>query len=739
MSNLNRSRAIVFLVIVGLIVVMLPLSVQARTSPPIKTSAQTVPDGLDGAVKAALRSNYRPMQFPSTQQAKLLASDKSDNDYFGNAVSISGDGNTVVVGAGNESDSGTSQNGATYIFTRMGGNWTEHTKLLAFDKENETRFGDSVSISNNGDTILVGAVGRNNNGVQNTRTAYVYNRIGDVWTYQSKLIADVVSQASYGIAVSLSGDGNTALVGAGNDGIFPNANGSVFVFRRVQGFWIQSTKLLASDGANYDNFGRSVSLSFDGGTALIGADGTSDGSTLMNGAAYVFTRSGEIWTQQAKLFASDKESNSQFGWKVSISGDGYNLLIGANRKSDNGTSFNGAAYSFVRVGDVWTQQAKLLANDKADFEHFGFSVSLSFDGNTALVGARGIINDQTLKEGSAYTFTRNGELWTQQAKLLASDRVIDDGFGISVVLNATGSTALIGAFGTSDNGTTHNGAAYIFTGELFTPTVTPAPPLVDTIGVYKNGVFFLRNSNTNGLADITTLFGGDPSDLPVAGDWNGDGVDTIGVYRGATGVYFLSDSNTVPSVTFNPVFGNPGDTPFAGKWTADMTHDGIGVYRNSNGILYQKKTLITGFSDFFAVFGNPGDQGVAGDWDGNGFDSIGIYRASNQNWFLSNNSQPSGITFSDMAFTWDMGANLPVVGDWDGNGTSTVGSLAANGVFTLHATNATIGVDNIFAFGGTGSKPIAGKWFAASRPPSANGIISAGGLMNGVIEGGSGE
>jgi len=97
------------------------------------------------------------------------------------------------------------------------------------------------------------------------------------------------------------------------------------------------------------------------------------------------------------------------------------------------------------------------------------------------------------------------------------------------------------------------------------------------------------------------LFGGDASDLPVAGDWDGDGVDTIGVYRGTTGVYFLSDSNTAPTVSYTLVFGNPGDTPFAGKWTAGATHDGVGVYRNSNGILYQKDNLTTGFSDYFAI------------------------------------------------------------------------------------------------------------------------------------------
>jgi subtilisin family serine protease len=272
-----------------------------------------------------------------------------------------------------------------------------------------------------------------------------------------------------------------------------------------------------------------------------------------------------------------------------------------------------------------------------------------------------------------------------------------------------------------------------------TASNTPVPPRPDTIGVYNGGVFYLRNTNTTGVADITAFFGGDVSDLPVVGDWNGDGVDTIGVYRNSTGFFFLSDSNTSPAVNYSPLFGNPGDTPFAGKWTADMTHDGIGVYRNSNGILYQRKALTGGFDDFFAVYGNPGDKGFAGDWDANGFDSVGIYRSSNQTWFLSNNSTPSGITFSDISFVLDIASALPVVGDWDGDGDSTPGWLTSGGVFTLHPNNSIVGPDNVFAFGPANSKPVAGKWVAGSRPggPTIFNPNAPGGYSN--ADGGSGD
>lgn len=185
-----------------------------------------------------------------------------------------------------------------------------------------------------------------------------------------------------------------------------------------------------------------------------------------------------------------------------------------------------------------------------------------------------------------------------------------------------------------------------------------------------------------------------------------------------------------PAINYTVLFGNPGDTPFAGRWTADMTHDGLGVYRNSNGILYQKKNLSTGFDDFFAVFGNPGDAGFAGVWDGNGFDSIGIYRSSDQTWYLTNNSSPSGITFSDINFVWDIGTTAPVVGDWDADGTATIGYVTDAGVFALHSTNATVGTDNAFAFGPASGKPIAGKWTASSKPSQVNIVIGSSSHVN---------
>jgi hypothetical protein len=256
-----------------------------------------------------------------------------------------------------------------------------------------------------------------------------------------------------------------------------------------------------------------------------------------------------------------------------------------------------------------------------------------------------------------------------------------------------------------------------------TPTNTPIPPRADTIGVYKDGAWYLRNSNTTGNADIFAVFGGDASDLPVVGDWNNDEVDTIGVYRGATGTFILSDSNTAPAANYVFTFGNPGDRPLRGRWSNTFTSDGVGVYRDSNGILYQKNALATGFDDNFAIFGNPSDQGVAGDWNNDGLDSIGVYRSSNYTWYLSNNNQPSGITFADLNFVWYISTDAPVTGDWNGDGITTPGYFNTEAIFVLINANASTNGGANFYYGMVGSLPVAGKWSASVQPPVAGMII----------------
>ncbi|KAB7726636.1 hypothetical protein F5984_23705 [Rudanella paleaurantiibacter] len=242
---------------------------------------------------------------------------------------------------------------------------------------------------------------------------------------------------SFGLVVAISGD--YALIGAfGDDFGSTQDQGSAYIFMRSENSWVQQAKLIASDGASGDTFGRSVAISGD--YALIGAPG----DDLSKGSAYVFMRTGTTWTQQGKLVASDGTASDYFGFSVALSGD-Y-ALVGAyyddNRK--------GSAYMFMRDGTTWTQKQKLTADNGVVDEYFGYNLALS--GDYALVGAYG----ESQNKGSAYVYMRTGTTWTRQSKLVASDGVANDYFGYSVAIS--GDYALVGAY-KDDNG---KGAAYIF-------------------------------------------------------------------------------------------------------------------------------------------------------------------------------------------------------------------------------------------------------------------------------------
>ena len=387
-----------------------------------------------------------------SEQAKLLAGDRASGDAFGYAVALSGD--TALVGAYSDDDNG-SNSGSAYVFTRDGGgSWGEQAKLVAGDGTSGDWFGYSVALS--GDTALVGAYLDDDNGTT-SGSAYVFTRDGGgSWSEQAKLLAgDGAPGDLFGHAVALSGD--TALVGAEQDDDNGTNSGSAYVLTRdgVEG-WNEQEKLLgrANDSSGLDSFGRSVALSGD--TALVGASGDDDNGTN-SGSAYVFTRDGAgVWSQQVKLLASDGAANDLFGFSVALSGD--TALVGAYLDNDNGTT-SGSAYVFKRDGGgSWSEQAKLVAGDGGTFDFFGYSVALSND--TALVGAQGD-DDNGSSSGSAYVFTRDGAgVWSLQAKLLPDDGAADDRFGFSVALS--GETALVGAHLDDDNGT-DSGSAYVFT------------------------------------------------------------------------------------------------------------------------------------------------------------------------------------------------------------------------------------------------------------------------------------
>jgi trimeric autotransporter adhesin len=321
-----------------------------------------------------------------TETAKLTANDGAANDLFGGSISISG--NTVVVGASGATVGGNSGQGAAYVFTLSGSGWGQTAKLTASKGAARSYFGVSVSIS--GNTVVIGATGtiagRNLEGA-----AYVFTGSGSTWIQAANLTAsDGTTYTYFGRSVSINESGSTVVVGA-------DGNNAAYVFTKPARGWggnkTQTAKLTASDGGG--PIGSSVSIS--GNTVVVGARLSPIGSNTQQGAAYVFTEPSGGWpanmTQTAKLIAYDGAAYDQFGFSVSISG---NTMVVGNAKQ-------GAAYVFTWSGNAWIPQIpKLTASDGAAGDVFGFSVSIS--GNTVVVGAPRATVGSNTQQGAAYVF-----------------------------------------------------------------------------------------------------------------------------------------------------------------------------------------------------------------------------------------------------------------------------------------------------------------------------------------------
>jgi mannan endo-1,4-beta-mannosidase len=227
-----------------------------------------------------------------------------------------------------------------------------------------------------------------------------------------------------------------------------------------------------------------------------------------------------------------------------------------------------------------------------------------------------------------------------------------------------------------------------------------------TTGVFRpsNGLLFLKNSNTTGIADAALNYG-NPGDYPVVGDWDGNGTVTIGIYR--DGHFYLKNANTLGVADVVFPFGQPGDQPIAGDWNGDGV-DTIGVFRPSNGQFQLRNSNDAGPAEMTFFLGNPGDVGIAGDWNGDGLDTTGVFRPSNGIIFLKDTNN-TGI--ADHALNYGNPGDKPVMGDWNNDGVDTIG-VYRNGQFMLRNSN-TIGVaEIIFGLGNPGDHPIAGNWDA---------------------------
>lgn len=460
----------------------------------------------------------------SNAEGKTL-DDFYGGDFFGYSMALSADGQTLAVGApredsaaigvdGEQEDNSAYEAGAVYVFTRAGAIWRQQAYIKASNSSGAQKdlflsgdtFGSSVALSADGNTLAVGAPGeasnatgidgeQGNNLADGAGAVYIFKRIEQTWIQQTYVKAsNTDSYDKFGGSVALSADGKILAVGASKEGSIAtgingdqddqqnnaaDSAGAVYVYTGVGPVWTQQAYVKASNTDRYDNFGSSVALSADGQILAVGAPGEGSAVTEIGsnqhdntmdgaGAAYVYLRAGQEWTQQAFIKASTTNKYDHFGESVALSADGQTLAVGApdedsavtginGNQHDNTANGSGAVYVYLCAGSVWSQQFYIKASNAPVARSFGDSMALSADGQTLVVGApfengaalsiNGDQKDNTAAgAGAVYVFTRNEATWAQQAYVKASNTDKGwDAFGYSIALSADVQTLAIGA------------------------------------------------------------------------------------------------------------------------------------------------------------------------------------------------------------------------------------------------------------------------------------------------------
>jgi len=357
----------------------------------------------------------------------------------GTSVALSADGNTAIMGG--PSDNRTT--GAAWVFTRSGGVWTQQGNKLVGSGVPPLPPGQgmSVALSSDGNTAIVGGWG--------AEAAWVFTRSAGAWTQQGKKLVGTgaVGSARQGMSVALSADGNTAIVGGWSDN---NKTGAIWVFTRSAGIWTQQgKKLVGTDAVGSARQGMSVALSADGNTAIVGGPGDNpwDRSVPFGlgpaGAAWVFTRTGGVWTQQGNKLVGTGAVARQ-GTSVALSADGNVAIVGGFAED------GGVASMFTRNGGQWTPDKKLIGTGAVGKS--APAVALSADGSVVMIGGS---NDNG-GVGAAWVFMHTGSYWTHDKNLVGTGAV---GKSAPSVASADDSFVMVGR--SNDNGGV--GAASVFT------------------------------------------------------------------------------------------------------------------------------------------------------------------------------------------------------------------------------------------------------------------------------------
>lgn len=417
------------------------------------------------------------------ENQKVIASDLGTGYQFGNSAAIQGD--VAVIGSGNANFEGNGPLGVVYIFKRDTNNvWVEHQLLVATDRAQFDKFGQSVAI--NGDYIIVGASGQRydangSNFIAQAGAVYIYKNNGnDNWELEQKITAsDREFGAWFGYNVAIQN--NRIIVGCGRNSYdvngqnFQHRAGAGYIFERDdQNIWNQVAKVVAPDRATEDRLGYAVSISGDYvsvGAYLEDEDENGTNTISAAGSIYVYKRdTNGVWNFQQKLVSAVRPNNNEYlGWSLDMDDD---FIVAGAIAADEPNSSTGAVYVFKRdANDIWNQVDKLIAGDGVQGENFGYDVAIQND--RILVGAYQdylVTNGVQNIHGSIYYYTKNSgfDTWSFQQKVVVSNWQNPDinNFGISVDLD--GDDALVGNWKSDevnpDTNETFNeaGSAFLF-------------------------------------------------------------------------------------------------------------------------------------------------------------------------------------------------------------------------------------------------------------------------------------